>query len=169
MNTTAIAQHLHIATEAIIKIEEWASVLWVRFKGGCKFVSKKIMKNQPVTAIKDDAYGASVVVNNTKYHYSELNKTVNSHLGLSVVWETFLAFQNHSHCQIALDAGGEIVEAETNKWGETILKKVSVESDKLIAYCQKLKAAQNPHEGMMQTSTGEWVFADDWDVIEGAR
>lgn len=47
MNTTAIAQHLNIATEAIIKIEEWATVLWVKFRGGCRFVSKKILKSQP--------------------------------------------------------------------------------------------------------------------------
>lgn len=52
MNTTAIAQHLNIATEAIVKIEEWATVLWVRFKGGCRFVSKKIMGTKTKTDIE---------------------------------------------------------------------------------------------------------------------
>jgi len=44
MKTTAIAQHLNIASQAIIEIQEWATVLWVRFVGGCKFVSKKVIK-----------------------------------------------------------------------------------------------------------------------------
>jgi hypothetical protein len=44
MNATAIAQHLNIAADAIVKIEEWAQVLWVKFVGGCKFVSKKVVK-----------------------------------------------------------------------------------------------------------------------------
>jgi len=44
MNATAIAQHLNIAADAIVKIEEWAQVLWVKFVGGCKFVSKKVIK-----------------------------------------------------------------------------------------------------------------------------
>jgi hypothetical protein len=41
-NTTAIATKLNIAASAIIKIEEWTHVLFVRFKGGCRFVSKKV-------------------------------------------------------------------------------------------------------------------------------
>lgn len=44
MNTTAIAQHLNIAADAIVKVEEWATVLWVKFRGGCRFVSKKVLK-----------------------------------------------------------------------------------------------------------------------------
>lgn len=40
---TAIAQHLNVATEAIIEVQEWARVLWVRVKGlGARFVSKKV-------------------------------------------------------------------------------------------------------------------------------
>ena len=41
--TTAIANHLNVAAEAITEIQEWASVLWVRIKGlGARFVSKKV-------------------------------------------------------------------------------------------------------------------------------
>jgi len=40
----AIAQHLNIAESAITEIQEWAHVLWVRFVGGVRFVSKKVMK-----------------------------------------------------------------------------------------------------------------------------
>jgi hypothetical protein len=44
MNTTAIAQQLNILDSAIIEIQEWANVLWVRFVGGCRFVSKKAIE-----------------------------------------------------------------------------------------------------------------------------
>jgi hypothetical protein len=38
----AVANKLNILESAIIEIQEWAKVLWVRFQGGCRFVSKKI-------------------------------------------------------------------------------------------------------------------------------
>jgi len=41
--TTAIANHLNIVESVITQVEEWASVLFVRFvKGSPRFVSKKI-------------------------------------------------------------------------------------------------------------------------------
>lgn len=122
-----------------------------------------------LTVISGSSYGASIIANGNKFHFSELNKSANSSLGLGVVWRTFLRFTGDAHCQIALDAGGKIVESETNKWNEVILKKVEVDLENLVAYCKKLQSAQNPHAGMMQTSTGEWVMADDWDIIEGSR
>jgi hypothetical protein len=42
MNTQAIATHLNIIDSAIIEVQEWANVLWVKFVGGVRFVSKKI-------------------------------------------------------------------------------------------------------------------------------
>lgn len=40
----AIAQHLNIAESLIAEIQEWASVLWVRFVSGRpRFVSKKVV------------------------------------------------------------------------------------------------------------------------------
>jgi hypothetical protein len=42
MNSQAIATHLNILDSAIIEVQEWASVLWVKFVGGVRFVSKKI-------------------------------------------------------------------------------------------------------------------------------
>ena len=41
----AIAQHLNVTESAIIEVQEWARVLWVRVKGlGARFVSKKVAK-----------------------------------------------------------------------------------------------------------------------------
>jgi hypothetical protein len=40
-----IAQHLNVVESAILEIQEWANVLWVRIKGvGARFVSKKVVK-----------------------------------------------------------------------------------------------------------------------------
>lgn len=40
-----IAQHLNVAETAILEIQEWAKVLWVRVRGiGARFVSKKVVK-----------------------------------------------------------------------------------------------------------------------------
>ena len=45
MNTAAIARHLNIAESAILEVQEWARVLWVRVQGlGARFVSKKVTK-----------------------------------------------------------------------------------------------------------------------------
>lgn len=50
MNTTAIAQHLNVAEAAIVEVQEWARVLWVRVKGlGARFVSKKVTKMEAKT------------------------------------------------------------------------------------------------------------------------
>lgn len=44
MNAAAVAQHLNIAESAIVRIEEWANVLFVVCrKLGARFVSKKVM------------------------------------------------------------------------------------------------------------------------------
>lgn len=44
-NANAIAQHLNIIESAILRIEEWAKVLFVVVKGiGARFVSKKVLK-----------------------------------------------------------------------------------------------------------------------------
>jgi hypothetical protein len=47
--TAAIANHLNVAASAIVEVQEWARVLWVRIKGvGARFVSKKVI------AVKED-------------------------------------------------------------------------------------------------------------------
>lgn len=52
MQATAIAAHLNIVESAIIKIEEWANVLFVVVKGvGARFVSKKIAKKMENTTL----------------------------------------------------------------------------------------------------------------------
>jgi hypothetical protein len=55
----AIAQKLNVLESAILEIQEWASVLWVRFVGGCKFVSKKAVA---MNEYKNDEHEAFCVI-----------------------------------------------------------------------------------------------------------
>jgi hypothetical protein len=165
MNTAAIANHLNVAETAITEVQEWARVLWVRVRGlGARFVSKKVMKAMDLLIEDGKGYGASITANGKRYYYNQAYQIAPE---LGIVAEVFGGFYDQQHCKIALDAGGGAVQSHENSWGETVLESVSVSSDDLIAYCNRLKAARNPHEGMMQTSTGDWVMADDWDAIEG--
>ena len=51
MNTAAIATKLNVLESAIVRIEEWANVLFVVAKGvGARFVSKKINVEVKMTA-----------------------------------------------------------------------------------------------------------------------
>jgi hypothetical protein len=57
MNTQAIAQHLNTTESAIIRVEEWANVLFVVCrKLGARFVSKKVVKNTMNTQPKTINY-----------------------------------------------------------------------------------------------------------------
>lgn len=38
-----IALSLKIATNQIVEIQEWSNVFWVRYQGGCRFVSKSLV------------------------------------------------------------------------------------------------------------------------------
>jgi hypothetical protein len=50
MNTIAIANHLNVAADAIVEVQEWARVLWVRVRGlGARFVSKKVGQKMEAT------------------------------------------------------------------------------------------------------------------------
>lgn len=69
----------------------------------------------------------------------------------------FWEFNSSGHIQMVLDAGGEKLAGGAAR----------VEMGLAIAFCRKLEALRDPHAGMMVTSTGEWVDADDWDQIEG--
>jgi hypothetical protein len=166
MNTTAIANHLNVTEAAIIEVQEWARVLWVRVKGlGARFVSKKVVEVKKMNLLIEDGkgYGASIIANGQRYYYNQAQQIAPE---LGVVASVLGGFYDYQHCQVALDAGGSVVKSSVNNWGETRLESVLVAANDLIAYCQKLQDAGDPHQGMMQTSTGEWVMADDWDAIE---
>ena len=74
MNTQAIAQHLNLAEELILEVQEWKRVLWVRIKGvRPKFVSKKVVK-QMLTLTLDEA--AKIVTDNEAIERNYLNQGV---------------------------------------------------------------------------------------------
>lgn len=50
---TAIAQHLNVTESAIIRVEEWANVIFAVVRGlGARFVSKKVVKMEKQNWIK---------------------------------------------------------------------------------------------------------------------
>ena len=51
---SVVAKSLNIFESAIVEVQEWATVLWVRFKGGCRFISKKIVEVKKMTGINQD-------------------------------------------------------------------------------------------------------------------
>lgn len=54
MNTIAIANHLNVAADAIVEVQEWARVLWVRVKGlGARFVSKKVAEVKTMNTFQE--------------------------------------------------------------------------------------------------------------------
>ena len=74
-------------------------------------------------------------------------------------------FSSTGHSQLALDAGGEVIETSEGWYGGT-KKTVKVPMTSLETFCEQFAPTENDHSGMMQASTGEWVMADDWDKIE---
>jgi hypothetical protein len=112
--------------------------------------------------VKDgNGFGATLSSEGQSVYYTKAAQIAPD---LAIVGQVFGGFYNEQHCQIALDAGGTVVAGDASA-----PESVSVDSEALIAYCNRLRAARNPHAGMMQTSTGEWVMADDWDAIEDAH
>jgi hypothetical protein len=173
MNTaTAIANHLQIAVNAIQEIQEWASVLWVRVRGmRPSFVSKKVVKKEVESMEKDYFYvegGAfsAFSLDGNNWEGGSYSKTLR--LAGPAILEAFSGISDHYHIQMAKDAGGVVISQTPNGYGG-LREAVRVPLAMMQEFASRLLAAKNPREGMMQTSTGEWVFADDWDAIEGGR
>lgn len=83
------------------------------------------------------------------------------------IQEVFAGIASHYHVKMAKDAGGTVV-AQTPGWYGSLNETVRIPLQDMQAFAARLVAERNPHAGMMETSTGEWVLADDWDAIEGA-
>jgi len=96
----AIAQHLNVAESAILEVQEWARVLWVRVRGiGARFVSKKVTKMR-VEGIQfeDKGYGNVTDSNQFQQDWARLRELesvglahrVGSGLNYNVGGTTFL-------------------------------------------------------------------------------
>ena len=78
----------------------------------------------------------------------------------------FARFPHHAHHTMAIDAGGSYVSSQPDGYGGTI-RTVEVSIKALQDFSERLEESQNPHVGMMLTSTGTYVLAADWDESEG--
>ena len=163
MNTAVIARHLNVVESAITRCEEWAKVLFVVVKGlGARFVSKKIMTEESFY-VKESSTGVEYSKDGVVFQSGDYCQVV---LSTENIRHAIARFSSAGHSQIALDAGGEVIETSEGWYGGA-KKTVKVSLALLEAFCKQFAPAEDDHTGMMQTSTGQWVMADDWDAIEG--
>lgn len=89
MNTAAVARHLNVAESAIVRVEEWAHVLFVVVKGlGARFVSKKVVKVEQIIQVSQLKAG-------DRFHYRTVKdgRYVSSIEAVSDARETRTGFQ----------------------------------------------------------------------------
>ena len=148
----AIAQHLNVAESAIVRVEEWASVMFAVIKGiGARFVSKKITEVKPMDMIVEAqcSDGDWVKADLSRYSQQILDRE-------DVIAPRYNRQPMTNQAEIAsyLLAGNEI------NWGSDWYATIRAPKAK-----KELIFTEAPK---MQTSTGEWVTPDEWDEIEGA-
>jgi hypothetical protein len=150
----AIATKLNVLESSIVRVEEWANVLFVVVKGlGARFVSKKVVEEEK----KKMEYTIERQLSNGSWATDTLDRFV------------------------PLILARESVMAERQKRPE--LKTIEeifvyIQSGKTIYFdcdwyaqiraVQAPQALKQPKPAMMVTSTGDLVSADDWDSIEGS-
>lgn len=153
----AIAQHLNILESAIVRIEEWAKVLFVVVRGvGGRFVSKKVAKVKKEWQDKNN-----LVIKHYVFPVGDYSD-YGGFLGWGRACDDAKAglIPSVNRYEVVYYSGGGI-------W--CIAGSVST-MDEAIA----LANAQSParwdggiKSGYAVTSTGKTVFQADWDDIEG--
>jgi hypothetical protein len=162
MNTAAVATHLNVIESAIVKAEEWATVLFVVVKGlGARFVSKKIIPAapRPLTAEQLEAVGGNRWTKGTMdrvyFEISEFVELSNSKarkLSGAKLFFDLVTGEFQTNATVCRD---EVKDAIYEIKSQA--RKIAVQG-----------AVQN-FRNMMQTSTGQWVTPEKWDEIESNR
>lgn len=152
----AIATKLNVLESAIVRVEEWAHVLFVVVRGiGARFVSKKIMTTTELTAEQLVAVGGNRWQKNgydrVYFNIAEFVTLSNSKArklaGVKLFWED-----------------GEFRHTNASTTDEI---KAAVREIRSRAEGIKVSAAPQPFPNAMITSDGRWVTPDQWDEIEG--
>jgi hypothetical protein len=171
MNTAAIANHLNVAASAIVEVQEWARVLWVRVKGlGARFVSKKVVTmTQQAPQLGDYA------------DFREFEKALIEWRTPSVVEEIAEQYQILSFRDGTFNATvWSWNSPDRGYWAtaNTCWKLDSLESARQAVLTNHVPHIYRPSNalasvstipaGYAVTSTGETVLIEDWDEIEGA-
>jgi len=146
MNTAAIASHLNVADSAIVEVQEWARVLWVRVKGlGARFVSKKVVNQMNVQYQMRDCAGDWIDINANRLQ--------------SLCKQVFMTFEGR---YTSVEDVISKIPAGRVYYDTDWYASLRVKPD------EKPAATKPVAEPTMVTSTGQVVDADDWDAIEGA-
>ena len=134
-----IAQHLNVTESAILEVQEWARVLWVRIRGiGARFVSKKVIKmEQQITVEKLVEVGGSEWQkgNNHRVYFNDLHKWYGletSHYKTGNISSATLdgepisnskaaqIMKRFGYTKIDFDvATGKFISQRSNSWGAT--------------------------------------------------
>jgi hypothetical protein len=162
MNTAAVATHLNVIESAIVRAEEWATVLFVVVKGlGARFVSKKVIPAapRPLTAEQLEAVGGNRwTKGNMDRIYFEISE-----------------FAELSNSKARKLSGAklffDLVSGEFNSTATVCKDEIQDAIYEIKSQARKIavQTAVKNFRNMMQTSTGEWVTPDQWDEIEGNR
>jgi hypothetical protein len=155
-----IAQHLNVAESAIVRVEEWANVIFAVVRGlGARFVSKRVTKME-LTAEKLEAVGGSRwTKNGFDRVYFELadfvemsNSVARKLAGTKLFWENGkFRYQSYSTRTTEI---------------EQAIQNIKRQADGVVVAA---KSNKPPFPNAMLTSTGQWVTPDQWDEIEGSR
>lgn len=146
-----IAQHLNIAESAIVRIEEWAKVLFVVCKKiGARFVSKKVVTmNIPQPTV--NRYGHNV------WELDGAKVEQMSDGFCPTFWADgyYALIPEIQHKRIeSLEVALQLALEARKAFENRAPKAVITEKQKNRAFAIA--------SGMVQTSTGEWVDESDW-------
>lgn len=153
-----IAQHLNIAESAIVRVEEWATVIFAVIKGvGGRFISKKVVKKMEITVEKLEAIGGNRWQKNgmdrvyfSIEKYVELSNSKSRKLGGA---KLYYCNEDSAFYHTATVCKDEV---------RSVISEIKRRLEDVQVSTQKSRV------GMMMTSLGEWISAEDWDDIEGA-
>ena len=163
---TAIATKLNILESAIVRIEEWAHVLFVVIKGiGARFVSKKVVEEKMETVL---SIGAMEAIGN-RWQKSGMDR---------IYFDVVSLVSGLSNSKKRKIAGGKLYFDLDDHGFYDSINDSSIAKEAIASIRESCSVTQpvsvpcasdnaKPYPGAMMTSTGDWVSAEKWDDIEG--
>lgn len=116
---SAIAQHLQVATAAILEIREWARVLWVRVQGlGCRFVSKKVTQESTMSYTIEYVQGSEQHSSNwAKFYVKGLEEWAAKEDFAENRRDSHHQYQGYTCLEVPAGTMFSVFIQDGNKWG----------------------------------------------------
>ena len=163
---SAIATKLNVLESAIVRIEEWAHVLFVVVKGlGARFVSKKVVEKKMETVL---SIGAMEAIGN-RWQKNGMDR---------IYFEVASLVSGLSNSKKRKIAGAKLYFDVDDHGFYDSINDSSIAKEAIASIRESCSVTQTvstpcvsdnakPYPGAMMTSTGDWVSAEEWDDIEG--